>query len=790
MRMTVVPAPLRPSRRLLLLSGALLGALGLEGCEPATGDGEAEPEDPPPTLSMEPMQNHGSTIPAHAVLSGLTPIAPAGDRPFAALALVKRAYEGAMAVLTPDQHGNEPVPIDPGSTSVVADDSAVRARVITSSRTDGGWRSTLLTSEDLTDWEEIPLAQEVDLPAEAAGGGLVASIQDGARIGLWEVADDGAVAPLTPLEVPEGQQWRVQGLAREDGMIVLLLEVVELRSDQISDSSCTMVSADGGKSWSAPVPVVEDETDRLVESIWRHGKQFVVLGGTRVQPEWAGSRSYWRPTSWVSDDGKDFREVPVPLPRWGLDGWTWGEKGEVDAQTEMDMTDLDWGAPVVLPDGGAMHLAITYENIHWIATRDAKGTWTVSERRTSFEDVIDEMVAMPDSVVVAFPGTVAGTRLEQDDLGADKWQSIWGGVPLSPSRRLVTDSGLCGTPVSLLFQQSTRELVVDEDDGSTEVVTHRGAWAFMVDGEEMATVEGLPEKAWQRDSLALRALEPGTVLLLGVEQDEEGTNRLRGHATVDGDWVESSLDVERPRDIRSLSTIDGVHHLCVVTLLEDGDRYHLSPLVLTSSDGVEWEELVSPEAIDLPAEGAELGARILGVEKVGETIVGVGSTVGEDSYYRAASFVLEGERWKVLPLEGAGLGSTITSLGRLGEDVVVRVWMAGLEGQGRIDSQGAVTLDDDSTEDVRGRIIDLGKGLLVAPGELLSSESGPGYGPCVWASRDGGASWGATVIPGSEGHRGTVHLLLDGDDLVALTSPGGAVLSHRIVDPRAQLRAD
>ena len=786
-RMTVVPAPLRPSRRSLLLSGALLGALGLAGCEPATGDGETEPEDPPPTLSMEPMQNHGSTIPAHAVLSGLTPIAPAGDRPFAALALVKRAYEDEMTVLRPDQYGEEPVPIDPGSTSVVADDSAVRARVITSSRTDGGWHSTLLTSEDLTDWEEIPLAQEVDLPVESAGDGLVASVQDGARIELWEVADDGAVAPLTPLEVPEGQQWRVQGLAREDGMIVLLLEVVELRSDQISDSSCTMVSADGGKSWSAPVPVVEDGTDPLVESIWRHGKQFVVLGGTRVQPEWAERRSYWRPTSWVSDDGKDFREVPVPLPRWGLDGWTWGEKGEVNAQTEMDMADLDWGAPVVLPDGGAMHLAITYENTHWIATRDAKGTWTVSERRTSFEDVIDEMVAMPDSVVVAFPGRVTGARLERGGRGADPWKMSWGGVPLSPSRRLVTDSGLCGTPVSLLFQQSTRELVVDEDDGSTEVVTHRGAWAFMVDGEEMATVEGLPEKAWQRDSLALRALEPGTVLLLGVEQDEEGTNRLRGHVSVDGDWVETSLDVARPSDVRSLSTIDGVHHLCVVTLLEDRDRYRLSPLVLTSSDGVEWEELMSPEAIDLPAEGAELGARILRVEKIDETIVGVGSTVGEDSYYRAASFVLEDGTWKVLPLEGAGLGSTITSLDRLGEDAVVRVWMAGLEAQGRIDAQGAVTLDDEPTEDVRGRIIDLGEGVLVAPGELLSSESGPDYGSCIWASRDGGASWGATVIPGAEGHRGTVHLLLDGDDLVALTSPGGAVLSHRIVDPRAQL---
>lgn len=787
--MTVAPASLRPSRRSLLLSGALLGSLGLAGCDPATGDAETEPADPPPTLSMEPMQNHSSTIPAHAVFSRLTPIAPAGDRPFAALALVKRAYEDEMAVLRPDQHGGDPVPIDPGSTSAVADDSAVRARVITSSRADGGWRSTLLTSENLTDWEEVPLAQEVDLPVEAVGDGLVASIQDGTRIGLWEVADDGAVAPLTPLEVPEGQQWRVQDLAREDSTVVLLLEVVDLRSDQISDSSCTMLSADGGTSWTAPVPVVEDETDRLVESIWRHGKQFVVLGGTRVQPEWAESSACWRPTSWVSGDGKDFREAPIPLPRWGLDGWTWGEKGEVNAQTEMDMTDLDWGAPVVLPDGGVMHLAITYENIHWIATRDAEGTWTVSERRTPFEDVIDEMVAMPDAVVVAFPDTVAGTSLEQDDRGADQWQSMWGGVSLSPGRRLVTDSGLCGTPVSLLFLQSTREFVKDETDLSTEVVTHRGAWAFMVDEEEMATVEGLPEKAWQRDSLALRALEPGTVLLLGVERDEEGSNRLRGHVTVEGDWVETSLDVEHPRDIRSLTTIDGVHHLCVVALLEDGDRYRLSPLVLTSSDGVEWEELVSPDAIDLPAEGAEHGARILRVEKIGETIVGVGSTAGEDSYYRAASFVLEEERWKVLPLEGVGLGSTITSLDRLGEDVVVRVWMAGLEAQGHIDSRGAVTLDGAPTEDVRGRIIDLGEGMLVAPGELLSSESGPGYGSCIWASLDGGASWGATVIPGAEGHAGTVHLLVDGDDLVALTSPGGAVLSHRIVDPRAQLGA-
>jgi hypothetical protein len=787
--MTVAPASLHPSRRSLLLSGALLGSLGLAGCDPATGDGETERADPPPTLSMEPMRNHGSTIPAHAVFSRLTPIAPVGDRPFAALTLVNRAYEAEMVVLRPDQYGEESVPIDPGSSSVVADDSAVRARVITSSRDEGEWRSTLLTSENLTDWEETSLAQEVDLPVEAAGDGLVASIQDGARIGLWEVSDDGAVAPLTPLEVPEGQQWRVQDLAREDSTIVLLLEVVDLRSEQISDSSSTLLSADGGKTWSAPVPVVEDETDRLVVSIWRHGKHFVVLGGTRVRPEWAESASYWRPTSWVSDDGKDFREAPIPLPRWGLDGWTWGEKGEVNAQTEMDMMDLDWRAPVVLPDGGAMHLAITYENIHWIATRDAKGTWTVSERRTSFEDVIDEMVAVGDTAVVAFPGRVTGAALERDDRGADHWQTSWEGVSLSPGRRLITDSGLCGTPVSLLFLQSTREFVEDTTDSSTEVVTHRGAWAFMVDGEEMATVEGLPEKAWQRDSLALRALEPGVVLVLGIEQDEEGANRLRGHVTVEGDWVETSLDVERPSDIRSLTTIDGIHHLCIVTLLEDGDRYRLSPLVLTSSDGVEWEEPVSPEAIDLPDEGAELGARILRVEKIDETIVGVGSTVGEDRYFRAASFVLEGERWKVLPLEGVGLGSTISSLDRLGEDVVVRVWMAGLEAQGHIDAQGTVTLDGEPTEDVRGRIIDLGEGMLVAPGELLASESGPGYGSCIWASRDGGASWGATVIPGAEGHAGTVHLLVDGDDLVALTSPGGAVVSHRIVDPRAQLSA-
>ncbi len=788
--MTAVRAPLLPTRRSLLLSGAVLGSLGLVGCDPSMPEGAVEPEDlPPPTLSMEPLRNQTSTIPAHNVLASLVPIAPAGGRPFAALARVHRGYEDEMLVVRPDGVGEGSVPIDPLTIATAVDDSAVRARVLTSSPSDGRWRSTMLTSEDLVTWDETVLAEEVDLPVEVAGHGLLASSQDGSRIGLWELGDDGAVSPLVPLEVPEGQRWRVRGLARGDGTIVLLLEISDLRSDQIPASSRTLLSTDGGSTWSDPTPVVEDGSDQDVESLQRHGEQFLVLGGTRVQPEWSEGQSYRRPTSWVSDDGKVFREVPIPLPRWGLDGWTWGEKGAVDSETEIDMEDLDWHAPVVLHDGGALHLSVYYQDIVWIATREADGGWSISERMPQLEEVIDAAVAMPKAAVVVFPTRLTGTTLERAPYsGIEGWeQMLSSGSRLAPRRRLVADSGLCGTPLSLLLQQSRRELVTDEEDSSTEVVTHHSAWTFKVDGDEVATVQGVPDEAWQRESLALRALEPGKVLLLGVERDDD-VRHLRAHVSVDGGWTQASLDVEHPADVWDLTTIDDVHHLCI-SVRQGEDGLELAPLVLTSTDGVEWTELVSPEAVDLPAEGAERGARILHVEKIGETLVGVGSTVGADSYFRAASFVLEGERWTALPLDGAGIGSTIVSLDPVGEGHSVRVWTVGLMEEGNIDAHGAVTVAGSPTEDSWGRIIDLGEGLLVAPGERLSSRGEGGYGSCIWASRDGGASWGATTIPGAEGHAGEVHLLIDGDDLIAVTAPGGAVVSHRIVDPRAQLSA-
>lgn len=790
-RMTALRTPLRSSRRSLMLSGALLGTLGLAGCDPATLSGHGEPEDlPPPTLSMEQLLNRTSTIPNHDVVSSLAPIAPVGGRPFAALAGVRRGYEEGMQVVRPDNFEEGPVPIDPLTIATAVDDSAMRARVLTSRPSDGRWCSTMLTSQDLVTWDETALAEEVDLPVEIAGHGMFASSQDGSRIGLWELADDGAVSPLAPLEVPEGQRWSIRGLARADSMIVLLLEASDLRSDQIPASSRTLLSTDGGKSWSDPAPVVKDGSDQDVQSLTRHGQQFVLLGGTRVQPEWSEKRSYWRPTSWISDGGKDFREVPIPLPRWGLDDWTWGEKGAVDAETEIDMEDLDWHAPVVLHDGGALHLPVYYQDILWIATREADGSWSISERMPQLEEVIDAVVAMPEAAVVVFPTRLTGATPERGSYGSIVgWeQEVSSGLPLAPSRRLVTDSGLCGTPLSLLLQQSTRELVTDEEDSSTEIITHHRAWSFMVDGDEIATVEGVPEEAWQRESLALRALEPGRVLLLGVEKDDGGVRRLRAHVSVDGDWVEASLDVERPDDIWDLTTIDGAHHLCI-SVRQGEDGHDLAPLVLTSTDGVEWAELVGPEAVSLPDEGAESGARILHVEKIGEALVGVGSTVGADDYFRAASFVLEGEQWTALPLEGAGLGSTIVSLDPVGGEHTVGVWTVGLMDEGKIDAHGAVTVAGTPTEDSWGRIIDLGEGLLVAPGELLSSRSEKGHGSCIWASRDGGASWGATTIPGAEGHAGTVHLLVDGDDLIAVTAPGGAVVVHRIVDPRAQLSA-
>lgn len=80
------------------------------------------------------------------------------------------------------------------------------------------------------------------------------------------------------------------------------------------------------------------------------------------------------------------------------------------------------------------------------------------------------------------------------------------------------------------------------------------------------------------------------------------------------------------------------------------------------------------------------------------------------------------------------------------------------------------------------------QGLLVAPGDLWPSEHGEGFGLCVWSSRDGGWSWGASMVPGNGGRSLTVHLLRDGQDLVAVTVRWGEVVAQRIVDPRGQLR--
>lgn len=788
--MTAVRTPLRPSRRSLLLSGAVLGSLGLAACDPDGEDHAEDPADlPPPSLVMEPLNGHSTMIPGEPVSSGLTPIAPAGDRPFSALLHTHVGYEDELHVVTPEHIGVGKVPIDPLSVSIAVDDSAARARVITSGLEDAGWRSTLLSSADLTTWEEVSLSEDVDLPVEIAGDGLVASRQDGSRIGLWALTDDGAVTVLTAIEVPEEQLWHVRGLARVEDTVVLLLATSDLRSDQIPEAYRTVLSTDGGITWSDPVPVVEDGTDDDVESLRRHGQQFVLLGGTRVQPEWSENTSYRRPTSWVSDDGKEFREVAVPLPKWGLDGWTWGTKGEVDAETEVDMEDLGLSAPVVLPDGGAMHLPIYFEDVLWVATRDVDGSWAVTERRPQLGEVIDEAVVMPDSVLVSYPDAVEGARLEFDTTwNTEGWERTRP-FETSPGRRLVCDSGPCGTPLSLLVQRDTRELVRDKEDSSTEIVHHRGAWTFMIDDDEVVAVDGVPDEAWKREYLELRALGPGTVLLLGEERDEDGVPHQRAHVSVDGDWVDTSIDVENVIDVWDLTTIDEIHHLCVAARRRIGDEYLHLPVILTSSDGVEWTELGSADSWELPASGAEGGARVIHVEKVGETVMGAGSTLGEDGYYRAASFVLDDETWKTQPLEGAGIGSSIVTIDPVGDEFSVRVWTADLMEEGKIDESGTVTVDGAPTRDEWGRVIDLGDGLLVAPGAMLTNESGAAYGSCVWASRDGGASWGATTIPGSSGHSAAVHLLVDGEDLVAVTGPGGAVVAHRIVDPRAQLKS-
>lgn len=194
---------------------------------------------------------------------------------------------------------------------------------------------------------------------------------------------------------------------------------------------------------------------------------------------------------------------------------------------------------------------------------------------------------------------------------------------------------------------------------------------------------------------------------------------------------------------------------------EDGDATIHRGRIFASPDGVTWAD--AEESIDLDAitDGlADHGSRIVGIGEIDGTLIGVGWVRSGDDERRSATFVRGDSGWTAQVVDGESLEYTFSQVvpvpdGLLamqqGAGIGLRHWTIAADGTS---SEAYRT----SHAEQRALPLDLGGGALLAWGTLDRAADAPGgdevqvgVGSCLWASADGGETWGATLVPGHNG---------------------------------------
>lgn len=230
---------------------------------------------------------------------------------------------------------------------------------------------------------------------------------------------------------------------------------------------------------------------------------------------------------------------------------------------------------------------------------------------------------------------------------------------------------------------------------------------------------------------------------------------------------------------------------------EDGDATIHRGRIFASPDGVTWAD--AEESIDLDAisDGlADHGSRIVGIGEIDGTLIGVGWVRSGDDERRSATFVRGDSGWTAQVVDGESLEYTFSQVvpvpdGLLamqqGPGIGLRPWTIAADGTA---SEAYRT----SHAEQRALPLDLGGGALLAWGTLDRAADAPGgdevqvgVGSCLWASADGGETWGATLVPGQNGRFCDMGLLYDGDDVVAFVEDPETPHAYRIAGARAQV---
>ena len=764
-RMTAACPVLRPSRRSLLLSGALLGTLGLAGC-----DGVSLPwSTPRATVTLAPMTTAAELQPEMPVYREDWGISPSSERPMAMLVHRERALEADLWAVTFEEPEGLAVPIDPLTTGLVVDGHGETVRVFASRVVDAARRTVMHTSTDLVEWGSVDVDGGIGAALVAAGDGLVATSQRDGELQVWDVSDDGAATALTPVPVPEGQKWSVQAVGRADDAVLVAID----RKGTSEEAAVVVSSSDGGVTWSAPTPLPGDADQKSVHAIFAQDGAFVLVGSWRTAVDWDEHTRTSRAAAWTGAGAEGLHAEEVPLPRWGLENFHQHDgRGELDPDTPIDFTDLSAGRPVRSPDGSEISVPTWWGDDMRMLRRDADGTWSAGEPKEYVPAYVLEAVGDATGTIFRENG-----RVYVQEAGS----SEEAGLRVDPARGLSVASAATGTGLAGRITWTTSTI----DRGAEQI-----NWRSPTYGTAFGAGEG--DQLVRRNESLLGTAKPRSVHIHRLDGDLTlctGVVPVGDPLAEPGFAVEASTDHSTWQSVTGLprsendvavgeaSTVDGVHYLPVAEWIfpEDGGPSVLTPRLYSSTDGIAWEAVPPPVPDHPEPEKAALGAHVDVMTSVDGVLIGLGSVIDALDEWSPVTFVQDGEIWRTVPLDGAVRGDSIAGVG----DDGVHGSVAGRTGRWSLTADG--TLTETYRADDRGRrgpALDLGEGALLAggwidvPAGTEGDDGEVGIGACLWASLDGGESWQATMLPGQEGRFPDVHVRAQGDDvLVILDDP-------------------
>lgn len=778
-RMTAACPVLRPSRRSLLLSGALLGTLGLAGC-----DGVSLPwSTPRATVTLAPMTTAAELQPEMPVYREDWGISPGSERPMAMLVHRERALEADLRAVSLEEPEGVAVPIDPLTTGLVVDGHGETVRVYASRVVDAARRTVMHTSTDLVEWGSVDVDGGIGADLVAAGDGLVATSQRDGELQVWDVSDDGAVTALTPVPVPEGQKWSVQAVGRADDAVLVAID----RKGTSEEAAVVVSSSDGGMTWSAPTPLPGDADQKSVHAIFAQDGAFVLVGSWRTAVDWDEHTRTSRAAAWTGTGVEDLRTETIPLPMWEVEKFIDDERGDLASDTPIDFFDLSVGHPVRTAEGAEICATTYWGDDMRLLLRAVDGTWSVGDSEMFAPTHVIEVVGDSTGMIFRENGRVYVRAAGGSDFA---------GLRVDPARGLSIATAATGAGHTGRITWTTYSITRSSERISAWPSEYGTAFGADEDNQLVRRNEPSLGTAKPR-GVRIHHLDGDLVLCTGFVSGDDplaepgfvvevSTDHSTWQSAVGLPQIESFM---RHGEARS---VDGVHYLPFAEWIdpEGGGPVVLTPRLYSSDDGISWEPVPAPVPEHPEPEKAALGASLLEVTSIDGVLLCLGELIDALDKSTPVIFVQDGESWKTVPFEGALRGDSLDGTG----DDGVHGTVAGRSARWSLAADGTLTetyRSDDRAS--RGPALDLGEGALLAGGWIdvpAGSEDDAGetgIGACLWASLDGGESWQATMLPGHEGRFPDVHVRADGDDVLVILDDPDVPHGYWIRDARADV---